>query len=636
MRFWLRAATFLLLTGVAGAEVARVEIQSRRDEGSYERVLGRVYFTIDPKAAANQNIADLALAPLNAQGKIEVSSDLLLIRPKPSEKGRKTVFFEIVNRGGPQSLYLFSDARGGRSPDTWDLGDRFLVEQGFTVAFLGWQFDVAKSQGLTFQTPVAHVQGRVRESYIDAGPFDDRAVFGLSYCVADPADGSARLTFRSRIDGPAKELPRDQWHFANRGCAVVRDHGSGMGLYEVAYESKDSPIAGLGLAAIRDFASYLKHENPNASKKVIGYGYSQSGRFLRQFLRDGFNIDEKGQQAFDGMMISSAGAGGGSFNHRFAVPGNAGNSVLSPLRPVDIPPFNDAALLESSARSRVIPKIFYTFTSTEYWARAGSLTHTSDDGKTDVPLDSNSRLYFIAGTEHSGGPFPPARRFGNGQQFRNDANFAQQRWVDRALLLDLDAWVHSGKEPPPSRYPTIAKGELVDRTAVHFPKISGFTFPDYMPQVWRMDFGPEFESKHIITNEPPLLGKLYDVLVPQVDSSGNDLSGVRIPEVAAPLGAHMGWNISVPQLKDLHYLSGLVGSFIPFPKTKEDREATGDSRLSIEERYKSDERYKSRDQYLRQVRQAANQLVRERFMLADDVPAALERASQTWDFLQQN
>jgi hypothetical protein len=630
MRLWLPAAVLLLVAEAASAEVARVEIQSRKDEGTYERLLGRVYFVIDPKAAANQNIADLAMAPLNAQGKIEVSSDLLLFRPKTSERDRKTVFFEIVNRGGPQSLYIFSEARGARSPDAWDLGDGFLVEQGFTVAFLGWQFDVAKSQGLTFQTPVAHVRGRVRESYIDGGPFDDRAVFGLSYCAADPTDASARLTFRSRIDGPAKEVPHEQWRFANRGCAVVRDHGFGTGLYEVVYEAKDSPIAGLGMAAVRDFASYLKNAPPNSPKKVIAYGYSQSGRFLRQLLHDGFNIDEHGRQAFDGMMISSAGAGGGSFNHRFAVPGNAGNSVLSPLRPVDIPPFNDSGLLESSARSHVVPKIFYTFTSTEYWARAGSLTHTSEDGKADLPLDNNSRLYFIAGTEHAGGPFPPVRRFANGQEFQNDANFAEQRWVDRALLLDLDAWVHSGKEPPPSRYPTIAKGELVDRAAVRFPKIPKFTFPDYMPQVWRMDFGPEFEAKGIIANEPPLLGKSYEVLVPQVDSSGNDLSGVRIPEVAAPLGTHMGWNVTIPQLKDLHYLAGLVGSFIPFPKTREEREATGDSRLSIEERYKG------RDEYLRQVRQVANQLVRERFMLAGDVDGAMERARRTWDFLHQN
>ena len=628
MRSALRAMAFFLLCSFAGAEVVRVEIHSRQDEGTFERILGRVYFAIDPKSPANQTIADLALAPTNGQGKIEFAGDLLLFRPKASAKNRNTVFFEIVNRGGPQALYILSDARGGRSPETWELGDRFLVDQGFTVAFLGWQFDVAQGQGLTFQAPVAQVEGVVRESYVDTAASDHRVAFGLSYCAADLDDITARLTFRSRVDDPAKEIPRDHWRFANRGCAVVRDQGLGPGLYEVVYQAKDSPVAGLGLAAVRDYASYLKRENSTSLQKVIAYGYSQSGRFLRQFLRDGFNADERGRQVFDGMMIASAGAGGGSFNHRFAVPGNAGNSVLSFLRPVDIPPFLDAALLERSEQSHAVPKIFYTFTSTEYWARAGSLTHATEDGKSDVPLGASSRLYFIAGTEHSGGPFPPAKRFAGGQEFENYANFAEQRWVDRALLMDLDSWIHAGKEPPASRYPTVAKAELVPHNSVRFPRIPGFVFPDYMPQVWRMNFGGEFEGKRIIGIEPPALSKAYEVLVPQVDASGNDLSGVRIPEVAAPLGTHMGWNITVPQLKDLHYLSGLIGSFIPFPATREERQKSGDSRLSIEERYKT------REDYLKQVRQAANELVRERFMLAADVPPVVERASRTWDLLK--
>jgi hypothetical protein len=384
------------------------------------------------------------------------------------------------------------------------------------------------------------------------------------------------------------------------------------------------------MAAVRDYAAYLKHEHPQAPDKVIAYGYSQSGRFLRQFLLDGFNADEHGETVFDGMMVSSAGAGGGSFNHRFAVPGNAGNSVLSILRPVDLPPFLDSGLLENAARSHALPKIFYTFTSTEYWARAGSLTHTTEDGKSDVTLGRDSRLYFIPGTAHATGPFPPGRRFGNGLEFENDANFGEQRWVDRALLIALDAWVHGGKEPPPSRYPTVAQGELVERAAVRFPSMPKVSIPDYMPQVWRMDYGPDFASRKVITKEPPVLGDRYNVLVPQVDASGNDVSGIRIPEVAVPLGTYMGWNITVPQLKELHYLSGLIGSFIPFPKTRPERQASGDSRLSIEERYKT------REDYLKQVRQEANELVQERFLLAGDVAPVLERARKTWDFLHFN
>ena len=216
------------------------------------------------------------------------------------------------------------------------------------------------------------------------------------------------------------------------------------GLNEVIYRATGSPVAGLGLAAVRDFASYLStaaavatlRENPALMRRVIGFGYSQSGRFLREFVRDGFNQDERGRAAFDGLMVASAGAGGGSFNHRFASPGQAGNSVLSIFRPVDLPPFTDDGLLAKATAASVVPRIFYTFSSTEYWARAGSLTHTNENGTADVPLAATSRLYFLAGTPHASGGLPPTP-----QQTRYALNFADQRWVLRALLVDLDKWV---------------------------------------------------------------------------------------------------------------------------------------------------------------------------------------------------
>jgi hypothetical protein len=357
---------------------------------------------------------------------------------------------------------------------------------------------------------------------------------------------------------------------------------------------------------------------------VIGYGYSQSGRFLRQFVHDGFNQDERGRAAFDGLMISSAGAGGASVNHRFAMPGEAGNSVLSILRPVDLPPFTDDGLLAKAETAHVTPRIFYTFTSTEYWARAGSLTHTSPDGKSDVPLGTRSRLYFLSGTAHSTGAFPPSKTF-PGRDEMHYTNFAQQRWVTRALILDLDAWISSGKEPPPSRHPSLAKAELVPRESVRFPKTPAIGFPDYMPQVWRMDYGPEFLTKGIVANEPPVLGQPYTALVPQVDADGNDLGGIRLPEIAAPLGTFTGWNVQLPQLQNLHYLAGLFGSFEPLPKTREERERLGDARKSIAERYTG------RQDYLDQVKRAAQELVRQRFMLVADVDAAVVRAGNMWD-----
>jgi hypothetical protein len=357
-------------------------------------------------------------------------------------------------------------------------------------------------------------------------------------------------------------------------------------------------------------------------RRIVGFGYSQSGRFLREFVRDGFNQDEGGRAAFDGLMVASAGAGGGSFNHRFASPGQAGNSVLSIFRPVDLPPFTDDGLLAQAKAASVVPRIFYTFSSTEYWARAGSLTHTNETATSDVPLASTSRLYFLTGTPHASGRLPPTP-----QQTRYALNFADQKWVLRALLIDLDKWVTSGAEPPPSRYPTLAQRQLVPRDAVRFPKIPSLAFASYMPGVWRMDYGPDYTSTKVITKEPPSLGNPFSVLVPQVNDDGNDVGGIALPEVAVPLGTHTGWNISTYPLSGLRYLAGLVGSFEPFAKTRADREQSGDSRLSIEERYKS------RQDYLQRVRRAAADLVRERFVLESDVEALVQQADQTWSVI---
>ena len=616
----------------ARAEVVKIDITQRDDWGTHDRIIGRVQFAVDPKVPANRIIADLDFAPRNRQGKVEFTSDLLLFIPKAARRARGTVFLEVVNRGRDQSLAIMSGAeQRDLSPESWVLGDGFLLEQGFTIAFLGWQFDVHRSQGLTFGAPIASVRGVVRESYI-AGPGRRSSGFFLKYCALDQSRHAAALTFRTRMDEMPQPLPRESWRFASDGCSVEVDRGLDIGLYEAVYEAEGSPVAGLGLAAIRDFASYLRYgpsgatlrENPAAQERVIGYGYSQSARFLREFVRDGFNADERGRKVFDALMISSAGAGAGSFNHRFAMPGEAGNSVLSVLRPVDLPPFTDEGLLARAQAARVTPKIFYTFSSTEYWARAGSLTYTTEDGKKDVPFAATSRLYFLAGTPHASGVLP----LGNAtrtQPFRHFINFAEQRWAARALLLDLDAWVRNGTGPPRSRYPLIAKQELVPFTGVRFPVAPSFPFATYMPQVWRMDFGPEYDKTRVITNEPPHLGAPYPVLVPQVNADGNDVGGILLPEIAVPLGTYTGWNVAVPQLNNLGYLSGLIGGFEPFALTREARLKRGDARLSIEERYAG------RQDYLDRTKQAAEVLVRDRFMLAEDIRTVVQRAGEIWD-----
>jgi hypothetical protein len=620
----------LVMVDLAVAEVVRIDVRRRDDWGTHERIIGRVHFVIDPMAPANRGIADIDFAPRNADGKVEFASDLLFFRPKDPRRARGAAFVEVVNRGRDQSLAILSSAQQrSLSPESWNLGDGFLLEQGFAVAFLGWQFDVRPLQGLTFTAPVAPVEGVVRDALIELAHPGEVDIL-LTYCIADPGGATTTISFRARMDETPRTIPRDSWQVSGDGCSVRVKSALGTGVYEVVYQAKGSPVAGLGLAAIRDFASYLKYggtgvalrETPSALQRIIGYGYSQSGRFLREFVRDGFNADERGRAVFDGLMISSAGAGGGSFNHRFAMPGQAGNSVLSVLRPVDLPPFTDEGLLAKARAARVTPKIFYTFSSTEYWARAGSLTHTTEDGLADAPLDASSRLYFLAGTPHASGGLPLSKGRG---QYRQFVNFAEQRWVTRALLVELDAWARGEREPPPSQYPTIAKSELVPIEGVRFPKVPAFPFATYMPRVWRMDYGPQYAATRVISIEPPKTGEPFRVLVPQVNADGNDVAGIRLPEVAVPLGTYTGWNVTIPQLSDLRYLSGLVGSFEPFARTTEHRTASGDARLSIAERYRG------RSDYLDKVKRAADDLVRQRFLRSADIPAVVRSAERMWN-----
>ena len=294
-----------------------------------------------------------------------------------TDRALGSVVLEVVKRGREQSVAIMRGAqRRYLSPDSCDLGDRFLLDQGFAVAFLGWQFDVAPAQGLTFQAPMAPVEGLVRETHIESRG-GRTAEFGFTYCASDSSQLNATLTFRARMDAAPRPMPRDTWQFAEDGCSARLSTAAGVGIYEVVYQAKGSPVAGLGLAAIRDFASYLRYgadgatlrETPSALQRIIGYGYSQSGRFLREFVRDGFNADERGRSAFDALMIASAGAAAAASTIALRCREWPATPCFRCLRPVDLPPFRDDGLLASAQAARVTPKIFYTFSSTELGPR---------------------------------------------------------------------------------------------------------------------------------------------------------------------------------------------------------------------------------------------------------------------------
>jgi hypothetical protein len=671
----LRVVAVLLALGLveASAEVKQIVVTSREPwlngrvmgkAGAYEKLQGRVIYAIDPKSAANQGIADVALAPRNADGLVEFAGDFVVVRPVDPAKARTSVLLEVLNRGMTQANHSFF----ATAPDTpfnvdklegVKLQDAMVFEQGFTVAWVGWQFDLPKGQ-VQLQVPVAPVKSVVRDAILlDATDAEGhvQALGGAnSYCAADTVEDSATLTVKTRFDDPGKVLPRGSWSFAREedgkaipdACSVLLPEGfKRYQLYEVTYTGAPPAVAGLGLAALRDFVSYLKYggvasalrERPETEQRVLGFGYSQSARLLRQYLYDGFTADERGRKTFDGLFIASAGAGRGSFNHRYAMPGEAGNSVLSDLRPADLFPFTDGdevdplthrqdALLAKAHASKTLPKIIYTYSSTEYWARVGSLATTTVDGTRDLPLDASSRLYFFPGTPHSHAPFPPIKvNQRTKERFENYANFSSAGWSFRALLLELDAWTATGEEPPASVYPSLAKKQLVPLNQVRFPAVTGFALPASMPKNWRMDYGKDFQTTGVITNEPPKLGPAYTVLVPQVDADGNDVGGIASPFLAVPLGTYTGWNYVLPRMASFDFLGGLFGSFEPFAQTKAARQAAGDARASIEERYKG------REDYLEQVHAATIKLVQQRFFRMEDVAAIENEMAAYWDGL---
>jgi hypothetical protein len=601
----------LLLAATAPASLVRVEILERADApAGYERLTGKAYFAVDPRLAANRIIADIDLAPRNERGMVEFSADLCLVRPRDPKTGNGTLLFEVSNRGG-KALKRFFDLAD----------DNFLLEQGYTLAWIGWQPDVPRTPGLLrLHAPAAKgVTGRVRSEFIPDVPTISFSLADRNMEVIYPVAGAANaeLTVRDGVEGARQAIPRDRWTFEG-GVRVVMPAGFEPGrIYEAVYQAQDPVIVGLGPAAVRDFVSYLKHEDRRLPR-AIGFGISQSGRFLRTMLYYGFNQDEQGRQVFDGVMAHVAGGGRGSFNIRFGQPSRDAHPFLNLFYPTDLFPFTDLDETDAETglkggilvRAAPAPKIFYTNSSYEYYGRAASLIHITPDGREDAPLAPDTRIYVFAGGQHGPAPFPPPGRKGT----RNLTSPNDYRWSMRALLGAMNAWITSNKQPPASRYPRIDRRELAPLAALRFPKIPGVELPTRIHLAYRVDYGAE----------PPKVGKPFPMLVPQVDADGNETAGVCMPEVAVPLATYTGWNLRDPSIGAPEELFSMAGSWIPFARTRGEREKSGDPRPSVEERYKT------REDYLARIGQAARELVRGGYLLEPDIPALLERAGREW------
>ena len=657
---------FLFASEPLFARVTRVEIASRADilggksfgdSGPYERITGRVYFSVAVANIHNKSIVDLENAVNLQNGEVEFSADFVAVRPKDPSKGNGTVFLENPNRGLPRILSLVD---GGDQDLAQNAGDAWFLRNGFTVVSLGWQWDAVGQGTLALHAPVAKdhgktITGLLRGDFMPSEKMEDiplghlmqGRIGGAEYPVSQPDDPRNSLSVRDSREGKRTIIPRSEWQFAEtvNGKVTPSDRfihlngGFEPGrIYEYIYLVADPVISGLGLAAFRDFASYAKH-SPDAvtpATRVIAEGISQNGRFLRHFLYQGFNADEEGRIALDGVLAHVAGAGRGSFNHRFAQPSRDAQPTSSIFFPTDIFPFTDqpeedpltgekGGLLARATEEKVVPKVFLSNTSYEYWGRAASLIHTSADAQRDVIIDPNLRIYFFTGLQHYSGPFPPAR--GTGpilSQYPQTPLPIRYFW--RAMIANMDAWIRNAATPPPSTYPTLASHTLVPISKLAFPKIPGVSLPSEANVAYRINFGPEWQ-KGIISKQPPEVGRPFPVLLPQVDADGNELAGIHLPEISVPLATYTGWNLRDPSIGAPNQRLPFEGSFFPFPKDAAARQKSGDPRKSIAERYAS------RETYLDRFTQATDELIKQRWILPEDRATLLQRGADEWDFL---
>jgi hypothetical protein len=627
MRTTLAIVLLLSLTAPARGEVTKVTVASRATVadgapfgpvGAYEKLVGTIEFALDPDNARNQAIADLSRARREADGRVHFTSTLYVLRPVDPARGNGVLLFDIANRGRKVALGTFNRAPGSNDPTApGDFGDGFLMREGYTLVWVGWQFDVPAPLTRVEAPPVVQdTPGTVRLTFIVNSRQEETSPGDLpQYPAADPDDPANTLTVRDRYWDTPVPVARTRWRIlpGTGRPRLALDGGFDPGrVYEIAYRATGARVAGVGLAAIRDAASaFLRRDDvPVRGRAAYAFGLSQSGRFLRQFLKDGFNVDERGNKVFDAVWPHIAGAGLGSFNEPFAMPGYSSF-------PATRFPYADREQSDSLGRSGGIlaryrpdqvPFVFYTNSSVEYWGqgRAAALTHLSPDGTRDAAIPETVRIYLLAGSQHVPAAFPPARAAG--QQRGNPVPHDDAM---RALLRALHRWTAQGVRPPDSRYPTLREQTLVRASNVRFPPIPGVSDP-------RTIAGPGEVVDGRVVSLP--------FLVPQVDGDGNELAGIRVPEVAVPLGTSTGWNFRHESVGNPADIVALLGSFVPFASTRAEREARNDPRRSIEERYRS------RADFLRRVETAATELVKRRYLLQEDVAGILKRAEAGWAY----
>jgi len=628
--------------------------------GQYEALFGRVSYVLDPVDSHNTRVTDLVYAA-GPDGRVRYEAEAVLVKPVDLARANGALLYTVVNRGNFDTRLsdpapwaaLASGPTGSAEPLAR------LMKQGFCLAFSGWQADLIDTpERLKLYAPEARQEGAVMPGQalaeIEGGP----GVYQSS--LADPnheafpvlADsaGAAEMRVHESHADPGTVIPRGDWRFARivntdtlaDSTSVVYSPGFQPGkLYTVRYRPSRSPLMGLGFTAVRDLVGFLRSAdtlNPlratsgaSAVTHTLAYGSSQCGRFLRDFVYQGFNAALNDSVVFDGVLSNVPGCRRGFFNYRFAQPSRAWGFYPQFEFPFADLTSQDAlsgvsGCLQCEVPQRYCPKTFYVHHSAEYWSSGAALTHVDTRGASDLPIPDNVRIYLIRGTSHGNAPLVeghPAESAGS----YLPPNPNNPDLVEAPLLEDLARWVTDGELPPESSYPRLDKGELVALEEFGFPAVKGIAAPALVELHPRFDWGPRF-AQGILDNALPVPGELYPVLVPAVGPDGNEIAGIATPMAAVPLASYTGWNYPAwfDRVENTRAVR-LSGAWLPFAATREERQRLGDSRKSV------GERYRGRGVYQEAVRKAAEDLVARRLMFEEDIPSAVEQAGQMWDWV---
>jgi hypothetical protein len=656
----IAAAGTLAVATSADARVTRIEVTGTESPtfggyswpgvGQYEKIVGKAFAEVDPADRRNSVITDLALAPRNAAGKVEYSFDFYILKPIDLSKGAHKMMYEPPNRGR-KTWNAMGRMPGGNDPgsvtDPDVLAQSFLMPRGYTISFSGWDYSAGTDNSgfvSTMTYPIAKnpdgssITGPAYEYIVSPG-----ASYKLNYPAASTDQSKATLTHRVKLNDPPQVVPASDWKYNADGTSISLATGSFVAndIYEFTYTAKDPVPTGLGFAAVRDWNAFLRYGteadgNPLAGdvKRIYTEISSQPGRLLNDFRHLGFNQAENGKKVFDGLMQWISAGSGINLNFRFSQPNRTERNRQDHLHVENRFPFANVMTTDpftgkvdsryaKCEATNTCPLAVEIYSANEYWVKTASLLHTTPDGKADLPDSPYARNYLISSHQHGTGN---AASKGNCQQFQNPLNSAP---IQRALFLALDDWTN-GIEPPASRVPRLADGTLVKprpQSSVGFPSIPGVTYTGLQTTRYLYDYGPNFYSTGIATINPPFApppyqdnprhGPIYESYVPKTDADGNDIAGVRLPDVTVPLATYTGWALRAgAQANDG---CEAAGQYIPFAKTATERQASGDPRPSVEERYPSF------GMYYAKVKNAIDDLVKDRLMLCEDADDAQSR-----------